>query len=175
MSQSGGGGRRAVLGMGTLRESQARRGRPQPPTQVPPITSQPRPPPRCPRYCRRHPRRALGSKKLPLLRRPDTTLLPDARARKERESRPASVKEEEQGQRSERSEGWNALLVIKRALLVIEAVHIYPTPRVRSYRTPPHLGCGSPPTLRATGRILAATSHRRQDTTAVELTPAART
>ena len=35
MSQSGGGGRRAVLGMGTLRESQARRGHPQPPTQVP--------------------------------------------------------------------------------------------------------------------------------------------
>ena len=35
MSQSGGGGRRAVLGMGTLRESPARRGHPQPPTQVP--------------------------------------------------------------------------------------------------------------------------------------------
>ena len=36
MSRSGGGGRRAALGEGTLRESQARRGRPQPPTQVPP-------------------------------------------------------------------------------------------------------------------------------------------
>lgn len=36
MSQSGGGGRRAALGEGTLRESQARRGHPQPPTQVPP-------------------------------------------------------------------------------------------------------------------------------------------
>ena len=35
MSQSGGGGRRAALGEGTLRESQARRGHPQPPTQVP--------------------------------------------------------------------------------------------------------------------------------------------
>ena len=34
MSQSGGGGRRAVLGMGSLRESQARRGRPQPPPWV---------------------------------------------------------------------------------------------------------------------------------------------
>ena len=36
MSQSGGGGRRAALGEGTLRESQAHRGHPQPPTQVPP-------------------------------------------------------------------------------------------------------------------------------------------
>lgn len=35
MSQSDGGGRRAALGEGTLRESQARRGHPQPPTQVP--------------------------------------------------------------------------------------------------------------------------------------------
>ena len=54
--------RRAVLGMGTLRESQARRGHPQPPTQVPPSTPQPRP--RCPRYCRDHGRRARTTKKL---------------------------------------------------------------------------------------------------------------
>lgn len=37
--------------------------------------------------------------------------------------------------RSERSEGLGSLLVIKRSLLVIEGVHIYPTPRVHSYRT----------------------------------------
>nr|DAF05532.1 MAG TPA: hypothetical protein [Caudoviricetes sp.] len=37
--------------------------------------------------------------------------------------------------RSERSKGMWALLVIKRSLLVIEGVHIYPTPRVHSYRT----------------------------------------
>nr|DAM94614.1 MAG TPA: hypothetical protein [Caudoviricetes sp.] len=38
--------------------------------------------------------------------------------------------------RSERSEEVGTLLVVDRSLLVLEGVHIYPTPRVHSYRTP---------------------------------------